>query len=228
MTRVARLIGLAAAASFSCAALAQASAPAATVAPPATAAPAAPAAPAGPARPDPAKGGTIATSVCAACHATDGSRGTAANPIIAGQHPDYLVKQLAEFKAGRRKSPIMQPIAGALSDADMRDVAAFYGSKQAKPGFAKNKEMASLGETIWRAGIADKTVPACSGCHGPNGAGIPAQYPRLGGQHAEYVEGQLVAFRSAVRQNNLVMSDIAAKLNDREIKALADYASGLR
>jgi cytochrome c553 len=178
--------------------------------------------------PDPAKGGAIATSVCAACHTIDGSRGAAANPIIQGQHPDYLVKQLAEFKAGRRENPIMRPIASALSDADMKNVAAFYASKQPKPGFAKNKELVSLGEKIYRGGIADRSVPSCAGCHGPTGAGIPAQYPRLAGQHADYIDAQLAAFRGGARRNNPAMSAIAAKMNDREIKAVADYVAGLR
>ena len=122
-----------------------------------------------------------------------------ANPIIQGQHPDYLVKQLAEFKAGKRDNPIMKAMAAPLSEADMKNVAAFYASKQPKPGFAKNKELVALGEKIYRGGIADRSVPACSGCHGPNGAGIPAQYPRLAGQHADYVEAQLVAFRGGAR-----------------------------
>ncbi len=178
--------------------------------------------------PDPTKGAAVATAVCAACHSTDGSRGAAANPIIQGQHPDYLVKQLAEFKAGKRKSPIMQPIAAALSEADMKNVSAFYASKQAKPGFARNKELVTLGEKIYRGGAADRMIPACAGCHGPAGAGIPAQYPRLSGQHAEYTEAQLIAFRAGGRQNNLAMIDVAAKLNDREIKALSDYVGGLR
>jgi cytochrome c553 len=178
--------------------------------------------------PVPAKGAAIATAVCAACHATDGSRGAAVNPIIQGQHPDYIVKQLAEFKGGKRKSPIMQPIAAALSEDDMRNVAAFYASKQPKPGFARNKELVALGEKIYRGGVADRTVPACAGCHGPSGAGIPAQYPRLAGQHAEYTETQLAAFRAGGRQNNLIMVEVAAKLNDREIKALSDYVGGLR
>jgi len=178
--------------------------------------------------PEPAKGAAISTSVCAACHTNDGSRGTAANPIIQGQHPDYSVKQLAEFKAGKRHSPIMQPIAAALSEADMKNVSAFYASKQAKPGFARQKDLAALGEKIYRGGIADRSIPACSGCHGPAGVGIPAQYPRLAGQHAEYTEAQLVAFRSGARQNNPVMVGVAAKLNDREIKAVSDYIGGLR
>jgi len=178
--------------------------------------------------PDPAKGASISTSVCAACHTSDGSRGSAANPIIQGQHPDYLVKQLAEFKAGKRDNPVMRAMASPLSEADMKNVAAFYAGKQPKPGFAKNKELVALGERIYRGGIGDRSVPACAGCHGPSGAGIPAQYPRLAGQHADYVEAQLVAFRGGMRRNNPAMTAIAAKLNDREVKALADYVAGLR
>jgi cytochrome c553 len=178
--------------------------------------------------PEPAKGAAISTAVCAACHTNDGSRGSSANPIIQGQHPDYLVKQLAEFKAGKRESPIMRPMATSLSEADMKNVAAFYASKEAKPGFAKNKDLVTLGEKVYRGGIADRRIPACSGCHSPNGAGIPAQYPRLAGQHADYVQAQLVAFRAGTRQNNPVMAGIAANLSDREIKALSDYVAGLR
>ena len=124
--------------------------------------------------PDPAKGAALSASVCAACHTNDGSRGVAANPIIQGQHPDYLVKQLVEFKAGKRDNPVMKSMAAPLSETDMRNVAAFYASKQPKPGFAKNKDLVAHGEKIYRGGIADRSVPACSGCHGPSGAGIPA------------------------------------------------------
>ena len=180
------------------------------------------------AKPDLAKGQATATNVCAACHTSDGSRGSPANPIIQGQHPEYLAKQLTEFKNGKRANPIMQGMAAALSEADMKNVAAFYAGKQAKPGFAKNKDLASLGEKLYRGGAGDRMIPACSGCHSPNGAGIPAQYPRLAGQHADYAEAQLVAFRSGARANNAVMNGVAAKLNDREIKALADYIAGLR
>jgi cytochrome c553 len=179
-------------------------------------------------KPDLAKGQAKSTEVCAACHTADGSRGSAANPIIAGQHPEYLVKQLTEFKAGKRSSPIMQGIASQLSEEDMRNVAAFYAGKQAKPGFAKNKDFVALGEKIYRGGIAERSVPACAGCHSPTGAGIPSQYPRLGSQHGDYTEAQLVAFRSGARKNSLVMTDVAAKMNDREIKAVADYIAGLR
>ena len=110
----------------------------------------------------------------------------------------------------------------------MRDVAAFYASKTAKPGFATDKETVLLGERIYRGGIADRKIAACAGCHSPNGAGIPAQYPRVGGQHGEYAEAQLIAFRSGLRANSLQMAGVAAKLNDREIKAVADYMAGLR
>lgn len=181
-----------------------------------------------PAPADPAKGQAIATQVCGACHTADGSRGAPANPIIAGQHPEYLVKQLQEFKSGKRNNPVMKGFASTLSDDDMRNVAAFYASKSAKPGFAKDKELVRLGERIWRGGIADKQVPACAGCHSPNGAGVPAQYPRLAGQHADYLDAQMVAFRSELRANSVQMNQIAARLSDREIRAVSDFAAGLR
>ncbi|HEU4460563.1 MAG TPA: c-type cytochrome [Methylibium sp.] len=181
-----------------------------------------------PAAPDLKKGEATATAVCGACHAIDGSRGAPANPILQGQHPEYLVKQLSEYKAGKRKNAIMQGIAATLSDDDMRNVAAFYASKQAKPGNAKDKAAAQLGEQIYRGGIADKAVAACAGCHSPNGVGIPSQYPRLAGQHADYTAAQLLAYRDGVRNNSAQMVAIAAKLSDKEIKALADYVAGLR
>ena len=179
------------------------------------------------AKPDLAKGQATSAAVCGACHTADGSRGSPANPILQGQHPEYLAKQLAEFKEGKRDNAIMKGMASTLSEADMKNVAAFYASKQAKPGFAKNKDLVALGEKIYRGGIADRNVPACAGCHSPTGAGIPAQYPRLAGQHSDYTEAQLVAFRGGVRKNSLQMTGVAAKLNDKEIKAVADYIAGL-
>jgi cytochrome c553 len=176
---------------------------------------------------DMAKGQALSTQVCAACHTADGSRGSPANPIIAGQHPEYLAKQLEEFKSGKRNNPVMKGFASALSEADMRSVAAFYASKQTKPGTAKNKELYELGQKIYRGGIADKQVPACAGCHSATGAGIPSQYPRVGGQHADYSEAQLSGFRSGQRGNSVPMAAIAARLSDREIKAVADYMAGL-
>ena len=178
-------------------------------------------------KPDLAKGQATSTAVCAACHTNDGSRGSPANPILQGQHPEYLVKQLTEFKAGKRANAIMQGMSATLSDDDMKNVAAFYASKTAKPGFAKNKDLVGLGEKIYRGGIADRNVPACAGCHSPTGAGIPAQYPRMAGQHADYTEAQLVAFRGGTRKNSLQMTGVAAKMNDREIKAVSDYIAGL-
>jgi cytochrome c553 len=205
-----------------------ANAPAATSGTPAPAPASDTAQAAGGGKPDLARGEAIATGVCMACHTIDGSRGSPANPIIQGQHPSYLVKQLTEFKAGQRNNPIMKGIASTLSADDMKNVAAFYATKQAKPGFAKNKDTVALGEKIWRGGIADREVPACSGCHSPDGAGIPVQYPRLAGQHADYAEAQLAAFRAGARANSAPMVGIAAKMNDREIKAVADYIAGLR
>lgn len=183
---------------------------------------------AAPAKPDLAKGQAAAAAVCGACHTHDGSRGSPANPIIQGQHPEYLTKQLIEFKSGKRENAIMKGMAATLTEPDMKNVSAYYASKQAKPGFAKDKALAALGEKIYRGGIADRSVPACAGCHSPSGAGNPAQNPRLAGQHADYTVAQLTAFRDGVRKNNAQMSGVAAKLNDREIKALADYIAGMQ
>jgi cytochrome c553 len=181
-----------------------------------------------PAKPDLAQGEARYTAVCAACHGADGNSGIPANPKLARQHPEYLVKQLTEFKSGKRSNPIMQGIAAQLSEADMRNIAAWVSSKPAKPGFAKDKELVALGERIWRGGVADRNIAACAGCHSPNGAGIPSQYPRLAGQHADYTTAQLISFREGSRKNSLPMTQVAAKLNDREIRAVSDYVAGLR
>lgn len=202
--------------------------PAAAQQPAAPTQPTAPAAAKAPAKPDLVQGEAKYTAVCAACHGADGNSGTPANPKLAQQHPEYIVKQLQEFKGGKRASPVMQGFAAQLSDADMKNIAAFVGSKKAKSGFAKDKELVALGERIYRGGIADRQIAACAGCHSPNGAGIPAQFPRLSGQHADYTVGQLVAFRDGARKNSVQMSQVAAKMNDREIRAVADYIAGLR
>jgi cytochrome c553 len=110
----------------------------------------------------------------------------------------------------------------------MKNISAWLGQQKAKPGFAKDKQTVALGERIYRGGVADRQIPACAGCHSPNGAGMPSQYPRLSGQHADYTTAQLSGFRDGVRLNNLTMTQVAAKLNDREIKALSDYIAGLR
>ena len=181
---------------------------------------------AAPAKADIAKGEATAVT-CQACHTQDGSRGVSAYPILQGQHADYIAKQLADFKSGARKNAIMTGMAAPLSDADVKNVAAFYGAKKPVAGTAQNKDTLALGQKIWRGGIASKQVPACAGCHGPAGAGLPAQYPRLGGQHVEYLELQMNAFRAGERTNSTQMTAIAAKMTDKEIKAVTDYAAGL-
>lgn len=180
------------------------------------------------AQPDLAKGAAAYGQVCVACHAADGNSTTPENPKLAQQHPEYLVKQLKEFKEGKRVSAVMQGFAAALSEEDMRNIAFWLASQKATPGVATNKDTIRQGERIYRGGIADRQIAACAGCHSPNGAGIPAQYPRLSGQHAGYTEAQLKAFRDGVRKNHIQMIGVAAKMNDREIKAVADYIAGLR
>ncbi len=176
---------------------------------------------------DAAKGQALAAT-CMACHTADGTRGSPANPILQGQHPEYIVKQLQEFKSGKRKNAVMSGMVAALSDDDMKQLGAFYGGKTAKPGFAKSKDTLALGEKIYRGGIMERQVPACAGCHSPSGAGMPAQYPRVGSQHGDYTEAQLIAFRAGTRGNSAQMVAIAGKMNDREIKAVSDYIAGLR
>jgi cytochrome c553 len=179
------------------------------------------------AKPDMAKGEASFSGVCAACHAADGNSLIPVNPKLAQQHPEYLIKQLTEFKVGKRENAIMTGMAAALSEDDMKNISYWLASKKATPGAAKEKDLVLLGERIYRGGIADRQIPACAGCHSPNGAGIPAQYPRLSGQYADYSVAQLTAFRDGVRNNSLQMTQIAAKLNDREIKAVSDYIAGL-
>lgn len=180
------------------------------------------------AKPDPTQGSAKFAAVCAACHGADGNSAVPANPKLAQQHPEYLIKQLQEFKSGRRASPIMRAFASQLSEADMKDIAYWVSAQKAKLGFARDKDLVALGERIYRGGVADRQIAACAGCHSPDGAGVPAQYPRLAGQQSEYVFTQLAAFRDGVRNNSLQMAQIAAKLNDREMRAVADYIGGLR
>jgi cytochrome c553 len=184
---------------------------------------------------DAAKAQGIVNQVCVACHAADGNSLIAVNPKLAGQFPEYLHKQLTNFKAqgakkAERNNPVMAGQVANLSPEDMRNLAVYFAGQAAKPGLAKSKDLVALGQKIYRGGIAGKGVAACASCHGPSGAGMPAQYPRLSGQHAEYVEVQLKAFRSGERANdpNASMRTVAGKLSDREIQAVADYVAGLR
>lgn len=181
--------------------------------------------------PDLAAGEKIANQVCAACHGANGQSAIAANPHLAGQHAEYLYKQLTDFKNNKeRKNAVMMSMAQPLSADDMKSVAAHYAAQKPKPGAAANKDIVPLGQKIYRGGNAATGVPACAGCHGPNGSGIPAQYPRVAGQFAEYTVAQLKAFRSMERANDpsQMMRAVAARMTDQEIAAVAEYLSGLR
>jgi len=186
------------------------------------------------AKPDVTAGQQIAAGVCAGCHGADGNSQIPTNPKLAAQHAAYLGKQLHNFKPRadgkppERNNAIMQGFAAALDEQQIRDVAAYYAAQKLKPSAAKDQSLVELGQKIYRGGIADKAVPACAGCHSPNGAGIPDQYPRLQGQYAEYTESQLVAFRAGTRANSGQMMTISARLSDKEMKAVADYIAGMR
>jgi cytochrome c553 len=189
----------------------------------------------GAAQPDVAKGESIAKQICAACHSPDGNSATPANPKLAGQFQEYLHKQLVNFKPqggkkAERDNAVMAGMVANLSGDDMRNVAAYFGAQKLRPATASDKDLAAHGQKLWRGGNAASGVPACAGCHGPDGAGIPAQFPRLAGQFAEYTEAQLKLFRAGGRANdaNGMMRGVAARLTDQEIKALAEYSAGLR
>ena len=185
-----------------------------------------------PAKPDATKGQGIASQTCAACHANDGNSPLAANPKLAGQFFDYLHKQLVNFKPqankkAERENPVMAGMVANLSADDLKNVAAFYASQKLKPAAARDKNLAALGQKIYRGGISATGVAACAGCHGPTGAGMPAQYPRLAGQPAELSLGWLKAYAAGSRPN-AVMGPIAARMNENDMKAVSEYIAGLR
>lgn len=180
------------------------------------------------AKPDLAKGQASFTAVCVACHGPDGNSLVPDYPKLAQQHPEYLVKQLQEFKTGKRQNAIMLGFSAMLSDEDMKNIAYWVTTNKAAPGTAADADLIAQGKRIYLGGVLDRNIPACAGCHGPAAAGIPAQYPRLKGQQANYVVTQLTTFRSGERNNNLQMTGVAAKLNDREIKAVAEYVASLK
>ena len=181
-------------------------------------------------RADAAKARPIAESVCAACHGLDGNSAIPVNPSLAGQHPGYLYKQLVDFKAGRRKNAAMSAMVANLSDDDLRNLAAYFAAQKPMAGTAKDRALVAAGQRLYRGGNSETGVPACSGCHSPDGAGIPAQYPRLAGQHGDYTVAQLQSFRSGDRDNdpNAMMRTIASRLNDKDMAAVAQYITGLR
>ena len=170
----------------------------------------------------------IVNTVCAACHAPDGNSVITLNPKLAGQHPEYLEKQLAEFKSGKRANAVMSGMASMLSDDDMKNLGAYFSSQKLTLGTAKTNGAGSLGEKIYRGGITATNVPACAACHGATGAGLPKQFPRMGGQHADYIQAQLRTFRTGERANAPMMMAIATKMTDAEMAAVADYIQGLR
>ena len=189
----------------------------------------------GAAGPDTTKGQQTATQICAACHAVDGNSTIPANPKLAGQIPEYLNKQLLNFKAqgskkAERENAIMAGMVATLSDTDMRNVSAYYAEQKLRPAVARDKDLAAAGQKLYRGGNAETGLAACAGCHGPTGAGMPSQFPRIAGQFPEYIEAQLVAFRAKGRANdpNGMMRGVAARMTDQEIKAVAEYAAGLR
>ncbi|MGH8737103.1 MAG: c-type cytochrome [Burkholderiales bacterium] len=187
------------------------------------------------AKPDLVKGQKIVSQVCAACHGPDGNSVAPANPKLAGQFSEYLYKQLRDFKAldgkkAERESPIMAGMVANLSNADMRNIAAYFSGQKLRPDVARDKNLAAAGQKLYRGGNAATGVVACAGCHGPSGAGIPIEYPHIAGQYAEYVESQLKAFRSGARANdpNGMMRGVTARMTDEEINAVAQYVAGLR
>ena len=184
---------------------------------------------------DAAKGQAIGSTICAACHGADGNSTIPDNPKLAGQGADYLYKQMTDFKSIDGKQPvrmnaIMNGMIAPFNDEQLRDLAAYFEAQAPKGEVAKNRDSIAVGQKLFRAGDIAKGLPACAGCHGPNGAGIPAQYPRIGGQFAEYIELQLKTFRDESRANdpNKMMRMIALKMTDAEIKAVSDYIAGLR
>jgi cytochrome c553 len=187
-------------------------------------------------KPDLAKAKQTAETVCAACHGADGNSAVPVNPNLAGQGAEYISRQLQHFKSGLRVNPVMQGMVAPLSDADMTALGIYFSQQKPKPSTAKDAKLVEAAQKIYRAGDAATGLPACSACHSPTGAGIPRNYPRLSGQHADYTYAQLKAFKSGERGNDAggkdaqgkIMAGIAARMNDTQMKALSDYVSGLR
>jgi cytochrome c553 len=206
-----------------------------TSAPPAPAAPA-PAAPAPNAKPDLEGAQKVASEVCLACHGPSGNSVVPANPSLAGQPAEYITLQLAHFKSGVRANPIMQGIASTLPPDQMKAIGIYYSQQKPKPQAAKDATLVAAGQKLFRGGDAANGTPACSACHLPNGAGVAKNYPRLAGQHADYTYTQLKAFKAGERgadkegkdANGMIMAAIAQRLTDAQMKALAEYTSGLR
>ena len=187
-----------------------------------------PAAPAAANTPAAVDAAAIAKNVCAACHGADGNSSIPVNPSLAGQHASYLLKQLNNFKAGAdgkpalRQNAVMNGMAAPLSEAEMKALAQYFSKQTLKPDVAKDEKLVTEGRKLWRAGDIKKGIPACAGCHGVAGGGLPAQYPSLAGQHPDYVVTQLKQFREGTRANDpeAVMRTIAAKMTDPQLSLI--------
>ena len=185
---------------------------------------------------DPAKGATLYDSgdaarglpACVSCHGAAGNSTIAINPKLSGQIDAYTHKQLVDFTTPNRNNPIMTPYSKMLTDEDKKNVSAYLAKQVPKQGAAKNKDIVELGKKIYRGGIAGTGVAACASCHGATGNGIPAQFPRLAGQHQDYTVAQLQAFKGGARKNSIQMTTLAKRMSDEEMKAVADYIAGLK
>ena len=172
----------------------------------------------------------IVNNLCVACHAIDGNSAIPSNPKLAGQHAEYLSRQLEYFKQGIRENAVMEGMVANLSTKDFDNLGHYFENQTLKLSSAKSNGKGSLGEKIFRAGIADKKLPACASCHGPSGHGIPGQFPRLNAQHSDYTISQLNAYKNGLRKNEAakMMATIAQRLSDAEMQAVADYIEGLQ
>ena len=185
---------------------------------------------------DPARGGALYDAgdparglpACVSFHGAAGNSSIVANPKLSGQFASYTHKQLVDFTTPNRQQPIMTTYAKMLTDAEKKDIAAWLMAQAHKPGAAKNKDTVELGRKIYRGGIAERGVAACASCHGANASGIPAQYPRLAGQHQDYTTAQLEAFKSGTRANSPQMTTLSQRMSTAEMRAVADYIAGLR
>lgn len=180
---------------------------------------------------DLAKAKEIASNVCVACHGADGNSMIPAYPILAGQGADYITKQLGNFKTMVRNNPIMFGMSATLSDEDMKSLGVYFSQQPRTVAVAPRDEaVVAQGKKLWQRGDFERGVPACSGCHGPTGAGLPAMFPRLAGQHPDYTQAQLTIFRSGERANDpaKMMRMIAAKLSDEQMRAVADYMASVK
>lgn len=176
-----------------------------------------------------AAAGKQKAGVCAGCHGAEGNGGADPTwPKLAGQHENYIVKQLQAFKSGARKNPIMSGMAAGLSQKDMENLAAYFSSQTIQPGSAKSEKLAKDGEHLYRGGNAKMGVSACMSCHGPSGHGIPPRFPKVSGQNAAYTQNQLFAFKSGSRPSDGdIMTKIAFRMSEAEIKAVSEYMAGL-